>query len=368
MTGALYAQIYDTLRERIVEGEWEVGDRLPSQEELTGEFSVSAITVKRALDMLRDEGFVTRRPRIGTVVVSRAPKWEGPAGKLPLIGYVVPGFNDAFGTRILGGLLDASATQAHVVVAASHGDSGQEEQLIEEQVSRGIDGLVLQPSSSQYIPPAVASLIGERFPLVILDRTLDGTPVSTVTSDNVEGGRLAAEHLFERGHADLAFVMPSNPVSTLDQRLRGIVDAHAAHRVRLDPEHVFAELGSSVPGSGVTAEADVERLAAFLAEHPEVTGCVAAEYGLARLVFDAGRRLGRSVPEDLSVVSFDAPANFSDATVPLTHVDQDQWAIGEHVFALLQQQLREPGTIAQDTVPVRMVDGESTAPAPRAAH
>lgn len=365
MNGALYAQIYDTLRARIVAGEWEAGDRLPSQEELTAEFSVSAITVKRALDMLRDEGYVSRRPRIGTVVVSRAPKQEDAAGR-PLIGYVVPGFNDAFGTRILGGLLEAAAHEAHVIVAASYGDGAQEEQLIEEQISRGIDGLVLQPSSSQYIPPTVASLIGERFPLVILDRTLEGTPVSTVASDNVEGGRLAAEHLFEQGHTDLAFVMPSNPVSTLDQRLRGIVDAHAAHQVRLDSAHVFAELGSSVPGAGVTAEEDTERLVEFLSAHPELTGCVAAEYGLARLVFEAARRIGRSVPEDLSIVSFDAPANFSDAAVPLTHVEQDQWAIGEHVFALLQRQLREPGTVAQDTVPVRVVDGGSTAPAPAA--
>lgn len=366
MTGALYAQIYDTLRARIVEGEWEVGDRLPSQEELTGEFSVSAITVKRALDMLRDEGYVTRRPRIGTVVVSRDPKQGDGAGRLPLIGYVVPGFNDAFGTRILGGLLQSAAHEAHVIVTASNGESTQEERLIQEQISRGIDGLVLQPSSSQYIPPVVASLIGERFPLVILDRTLDGTPVSTVTSDNAEGGRLAAEHLLEQGHANLAFVMPSNPVSTLDQRLRGIVDAHAARGARLDSARVFAELGSSVPGSGVTAEEDIERLVGFFSAHPEVTGCVTAEYGLGRMVFEAARRLGRSVPEDLSVVSFDAPLNFNEAEVPLTHVDQDQWAIGKHVFALLQQQLREPGTVAQDTVSVHMVEGGSTAPAPAA--
>jgi len=367
LTDALYAQVHEALRARIVDGTLAVGDKLPTQAELVDEFAVSAITIKRALDMLRDEGFVTRRPRIGTVVVSATPEQDeraDPSTGLPLVGYIVPGFDDAFGSHLIGGILEASTHRAHVVVATSRGDTELEERLIEEQLVRGIDGLVLLPSSSQFIPQTVATLVGRRFPIVIVDRTLAGVPVSTVTSDNVTGGRLAAEYLFDLGHTGIALIQSPNAVSTLDERRRGVVAAHAAHQVRLEESQVYSDVRSVVPGSSVTPEDDVERLVAYLAAHPDVTACVVTEYHSARLVLQAARSLGRSVPEDLSILCFDAPPEFVDAAIPFTHVEQDQRAIGTRAFELVQRQLAEPGDVAQDTVPVRIVAGTSTGPAP----
>ncbi|ACQ82220.1 transcriptional regulator, GntR family with LacI sensor [Beutenbergia cavernae DSM 12333] len=364
MTEALYAQVHETLRRRIADGEWSVGQRLPSQSDLTEEFSVSAITVKRALDMLRDEGYVSRRPRIGTVVVSRSPGAEEAETRLPLIGYVVPGFDDAFGTQLLAGMLDASRHRAHVLVATSSGAAELEERLIEDQLESGIDALVLLPSSSQFIPPAVVSLVGQRFPLVIVDRTLTGMPVSTVTSDNVAGGRLAAEYLFGLGHHRLALVLSPNAISSLDERRRGFVAAHAAHHVKLEPTSVYDGVLSVVPGATTTAEDDVARLVAFLREHPDITGCVVTEYHSARILLRAARELGRSVPDELSIICFDAPPEFADAAMPFTHVEQDQHGIGTHALELVTAQLRERGVVAQDTIPVRIVEGRSTAAAP----
>ncbi|MGF0118658.1 GntR family transcriptional regulator [Promicromonospora sp. Marseille-Q5078] len=365
MTEALYAQVHEALRARIVDGTLAVGDKLPSQAELVEEFAVSAITIKRALDMLRDEGFVTRRPRIGTVVVSTAPDDDrkAPANGLPLVGYIVPGFDDAFGSHLLGGILEASAHRAHVVVATSRGDSELEERLIEDQLARGIDGLVLLPSSSQFIPQAVAALVGRSFPIVIVDRTLKGVPVSTVTSDNVNGGRIAAEYLFDLGHTGIALVESPSSVSSLEERRRGVVAAHAAHQVRLEEGQVYSDVRSVVPGSATTPEDDVDRLVAFLEARPELTGCVVTEYHSARLVLQAAQRIGRSVPGDLSIICFDAPPEFVDAATPFTHVEQDQRAIGTRAFELIARQVEERGDVAQDTVPVRIVEGGSTAPA-----
>lgn len=362
MPQSLYAHVHDTLRERIVDGSIAVGDRLPTEAELTEEFSVSAITVKRALTMLRSEGYVVRRPRIGTVVISREPERDRRENGAVTVGYVVPGFDDAFGTRVLNGLLDASADRAQVVVATSHGDAEREERLIQAQLEGGIDALVLLPSSSEFIPPAVVTLVGRGFPIVILDRTLAGTPISTVTSDNVAGGKLAAEHLFDLGHTRIALALSPNTVSTLDERRRGFVAAHAARHVRLDPDAIYTSVASVVPGSTVSAEDDVARLAELLAAHPEVTAVVTGEYHSARLVLQAARVVGRDVPGDLSIVSFDAPPEFVDAAMPFTHVEQDQHALGRLALDLALGQLAEPDAVRQEVVAVRLVDGGSTAP------
>ncbi|UFU06708.1 substrate-binding domain-containing protein [Ruania halotolerans] len=365
MPEALYAHVHAALRERIRNGSFPVGERLPSQAELTEEFSVSAITLKRALDMLRDDGYVVRRPRIGTVVVAQHPEAEGTAAGLPLVGYVVPNFDDAFGTRLLGGMLDAAVGSADVIVATSHGDPEREEQLIEQQLDRGIDALVLLPSSSASIPPAVATLVGRRFPQVIVDRTLTGVPVSTITSDNVAGGRIAVEHLTDLGHQHLALALSPSSVSSLDERRRGFVAAHAARHVRLDPDLVYSQVRSVVPGSHERQEDDAARFAQFLTAHPEVTGVVAAEYHAARIVLQAAHLLQRRVPDDLSVVCFDAPPEFVDAALPLTHLEQDQHRLGERALELALAQVREPGAVAQEAVPMQLILGRTTAAARR---
>lgn len=360
---SLYDRVYQSLRRRIVSGDIAVGARLPSQAELTSEFEVSTITVKRALDMLSDEGLVLRRPRIGTVVVSSTPAGTASSAQ-PLIGYVVPDFDDAFGSRVLIGLIDGVGAEGHLIVAATHGDTAREHDAVQHQLESGIGALVLLPSSSQTIPPAVMSLVAKQFPLVVVDRTLTGVPVSTVTSDNVAGGRLATEHLFELGHETVALALSPNAISSLDERRRGFVAAHASHHVRLDQSLVYDGVRSVVPGTTTSAEDDIDRLARFLADRPDVTGVVTTEYHSARLVLQAAASLGRSVPDQLSVVCFDAPPDSVDAALPLTHIRQDQYAIGQRAAQLALAQLGGTTAVSQELVPVQLIAGATTAPPP----
>jgi DNA-binding GntR family transcriptional regulator len=60
-----------TLRRKIGDGRYAVGGRLPTEEELCGQFAASRQTVREALRSLTDEGLIVRRPRAGSVVVAR---------------------------------------------------------------------------------------------------------------------------------------------------------------------------------------------------------------------------------------------------------------------------------------------------------
>ena len=63
-----YQQVADTLRQRIARAEYRVGDVIPTSTELEELFSVSNITIRKALAILSDEGLVTGRRGIGTVI------------------------------------------------------------------------------------------------------------------------------------------------------------------------------------------------------------------------------------------------------------------------------------------------------------
>lgn len=65
---ALHLQISLLLKDGITSGRYRPGDRLPTEEELCRTHGVSRVTVRRALQSLETQGYIERRPRLGTFV------------------------------------------------------------------------------------------------------------------------------------------------------------------------------------------------------------------------------------------------------------------------------------------------------------
>jgi len=65
-----YQQIAEALRERVVAGDWAAGRVLPSEAELSAEFDASRVTVRRALEVLRDAGLIAARQGFGWFVAA----------------------------------------------------------------------------------------------------------------------------------------------------------------------------------------------------------------------------------------------------------------------------------------------------------
>jgi GntR family transcriptional regulator len=65
-----YHEIAEALRGRVQSGEFPAGRLLPSESELSAEFGVSRVTVRRALEVLRDESLLDARQGFGWFVAS----------------------------------------------------------------------------------------------------------------------------------------------------------------------------------------------------------------------------------------------------------------------------------------------------------
>ena len=61
----LYQQLSDEIKEQILLGKLKAGDRLMTEAELSQQYEVSRITVRKAIELLVDEGYVLRKQEIG---------------------------------------------------------------------------------------------------------------------------------------------------------------------------------------------------------------------------------------------------------------------------------------------------------------
>lgn len=68
---ALYYEVVDFLLSDIKSGQYPPGSKLPSEDQLAREFSVSRVTLREALRVLEEDGLITRRHGAGTFVLDK---------------------------------------------------------------------------------------------------------------------------------------------------------------------------------------------------------------------------------------------------------------------------------------------------------
>ena len=67
----LYVQVASVMRQRVESGQWQEGDKISTIEELETEFGVARVTVRQAIEMLRNEGLLDAQQGRGTFVSGR---------------------------------------------------------------------------------------------------------------------------------------------------------------------------------------------------------------------------------------------------------------------------------------------------------
>jgi LacI family transcriptional regulator len=157
----------------------------------------------------------------------------------------------------------------------------------------------------------------------LYDRAEDRLRLPMILNDNLAVGRLAAQHLADRGFCHLAYY-----------GVRG----ERWSELRLQGSTEVAKAPLAVHRSGGSWEASQERLKAWIAGLPRPLGLVAANdmHGLRAL--DACRRAGLAVPEEVAVVGADDDAELCELSdPPLSSVTFHPERVGYEAAALLDR-------------------------------
>lgn len=195
-----------------------------------------------------------------------------------------------------------------------------------------VDGVII---ASSMLPPQFAQACAEaRLPVVQAFGRAGAAPsVHVVGADNVQGGRLAAQLLSERGYRKIAFLGGPGTATSTQDRLRGF--RQYLKRVGLAPVAV-------VYGSSYSHKSGAEQMSSLLGEDIDAVFC--GDDILAMGAIDACREAGVQVPEKVGVIGFNDFAMAAWPAFRLTTIRQPISEIIVKAVDLILDIIDEPNT------------------------
>jgi LacI family transcriptional regulator, galactose operon repressor len=240
-----------------------------------------------------------------------------------LIGIVVPDLMHSYFAEICRGVESQARPVGYQnLICSTDEEARKEMDEIEALLSR-TDGLIVASALAKSEAKFYRRLLSEGANIVLIDRVLDGLRCSAVTTDDVEVGRLATQHLIKLGHRRIGHLRGPN-VSTSLKRFEGYQQALSkAHLKPLVHECGFTEADGYRAMQQWIAKGSLPT-AIFAANDPAAIGAMAAL-----------SEAGLSVPEDIAFVGAGNIHHGDMLRVPLTTVSWSTSAMGQEAANLL---------------------------------
>lgn len=254
-------------------------------------------------------------------------------GKSRIIGLVVAYLNNQFYPDVMEKLSKGLQAEGyHVLVLMAEQTANNTDDVLEKILDYQADGIVL---ASVAMSSELASRCrAEGVPVVLFNRTQDNSSLSSITSDNVAGGRKVAEHFIENGYRRIAYISGWSGASTQRDREAGFCEALAAAGVTL-----FAR----EEGNFHFEQAKLAARQMFSVDERPDAVFVCNDH-MAIAVMDVLREeLGLRIPEDVAVVGYDDVPAAAWGSYKLTSVRQPANRMVEQTIATLLSQIEDDG-------------------------
>ena len=167
-------------------------------------------------------------------------------------------------------------------------DRAQQITVVEDFISRGVDGIVLAPLDDRALMRPVRDAVRENIPVVIIDSALQGSDfISYVATDNYKGGVLGAKRLGEilGGEGRIFLIRYQEGSASTTQREAGFLDTIAQEfpKITLLVKDQYA---------GATTETSYQLAENLISRFPDVEGIFApnesSTFGTLRALQESG--------------------------------------------------------------------------------
>lgn len=260
-----------------------------------------------------------------------------------IIALLVPVINHPFFAKLAYYIEDeASRFGYSVILVSSQQRVDKETEIITKIKHREVDGAVFV---THYMHDEEDL---QSCPIVSIDRTF-GENIPYVTSDNYDATKKAIKYMIERGAKRVGFV-GSKPLvaSEVLERERAYLDVMAEYDM---PPRIVNDVMQH--GDETTVVAD------FLEKYADVDGVFVSGYTLSQYFYEAATELGKRIPDDLQIVSYDGI--FKQWGISnITSVEQPIEEMARQVVRLLIKKIHSEETCTRTVLKTKFVLGTTT--------
>jgi LacI family transcriptional regulator, galactose operon repressor len=269
------------------------------------------------------------------------------SGESYTIGLILPDSANPFFAEV-GRSIEIAAFEAGYSVILSNTENDVEKECIyiDVLIKKQIDGMIFVGTGEDI--DSYKGLLDLNIPVVAMDRDYPDLKMDVVISDNLQGGRLATQHLIALGHTRIGCIAGPSKVNLSAQRVTGYIQSLEQAGLAVDRDLIIS--GDFHPASGQAAASQL------LALPDPPTAIFACNDLMAIGVLRAGMELGRRIPQDLAVVGYDDIELASYSTPPLTTIQQPKKEMGIRAFNFLLDRIQAKQSSPQKaSLPVSLV-------------
>jgi GntR family transcriptional regulator of arabinose operon len=332
-----YEQLADELREKIRLGTYKEGTTIPTEATLQEEYHLSRHTVRQAIALLVNEGYLRKERGSGTYV----SKPENlPQRSHKTIGIIMTYLSDYIFPSIMRGVEQTLREQGYsLLLGSTNNDHQQERACLQQMMDQGVDGLIVEPTKSSQYNPNLAyymTLKEAGIPLVMINAYYEELDLPHICVNDTRSGYLATNYLLAQQHEHLMLITKIDDLQG-KYRMKGFVKALEQGKKTFAVEDILTYTTE-------TKEAVIAQALARLNQSNEITGIVCYNDEIAHRLIQQLEAEGKRVPEDVSVVGNDDSPLSTLSTPAITTLTHPKEAMG-----MLAAQWVTSGVPAEET-------------------
>ena len=319
-----YKVLAENLRKVILSGKYKHLDRFLTENELAVQHSLCRQTVRQAIALLERENLLVRRRGSGTYInLPRAvPK------KTMRVGVISTYITEYIFPSIVRGIESVLTDNGYsLLLTATRNRVDNERKLLKDYLQKSVDGLIVEGTKTT-LPNPNLSLYREirelGIPIVFINGYYPELKDSVyVVMDDYSGGLQAVRHLLSKGHRKIAGIFKSDDMQG-HKRYAGFIQGLIDEDIPVEDDWVLWYTTETLDSF-----ADETVNTALRGALEACTAVVCYNDLLAVQLPDVLRRMGKCVPEDMTVVSFDNSHYSNLGIVQLTSLEHPKEELGK---------------------------------------
>lgn len=274
--------------------------------------------------------------------------------KTKTIGLIIPDIANPFFPQLVRGIEDYAHKAGYsLFLCNSDNDLKKEKEYVSVLIEKGVDGVILAPSSSTGFNVKNDLLTVNDIPSVLLDRyVINSNYDAGVFVDNVKGAYMAVNQLIHNGNKNIAYISGSILITTSIDRFRGYSKALAENNLNVNNKLIREGDFSIQSGFIATTE--------LIHDKVEFNAIFAENDMMAIGVIKALKKFNIKIPGEVEVIGFDNIELSSIFEPPITTVSQPIYKMGklsaETIIKLIEKKeiensilILEPELIIRET-------------------